>query len=135
MRRLGPMTVGRDGDISLYHVGNNQLHASIYRRALERPGVIALHDAVLQHFFLGSLDRTGYVEEFVHNYGEWIARLRRGFVGESRALGGGSAVFRISHAEADCGGIARRDCPQSGRGANGPAARTERGDLRDSTFF
>ena len=71
MRRLGPMTVGRDGDISLYHVGNNQLHASIYRRALERPGVTALHDAVLQHFFLGSLDRTGYVEEFVHNYGEW----------------------------------------------------------------
>ncbi len=71
MRRSGPVAVGRDGDISLYHIGNNSLHAAIYRRALERPGVTVLHDAVLQHFFLGSLDRAGYVEEFVHNYGEW----------------------------------------------------------------
>jgi glycosyltransferase involved in cell wall biosynthesis len=71
MRRLGPVTVGRDGDVSLYHVGNNPLHAAIYQRALGRPGVTVLHDAVLQHFFLGSLDRPAYTREFVYNYGEW----------------------------------------------------------------
>ena len=28
-------------------------HREIYRQAIERPGVAVLHDAVLQHFFLG----------------------------------------------------------------------------------
>ena len=46
-----------DCDIALYHLGNNALHAEIYRRALEQPGVVVLHDAVLHHFLLGQLDR------------------------------------------------------------------------------
>jgi glycosyltransferase involved in cell wall biosynthesis len=58
-------------DVALYHLGNNRLHAEIYRRALERPGVVVLHDAVLHHFLLGQLDEGAYVEEFVYNYGEW----------------------------------------------------------------
>jgi glycosyltransferase involved in cell wall biosynthesis len=58
-------------DVALYHLGNNRLHAEIYRRALERPGVVVLHDAVLHHFLLGQLDETAFVEEFVYNYGEW----------------------------------------------------------------
>ena len=33
--------------------------------------MVVLHDAVLQHFFLGSLDAGAYVEEFVYNYGPW----------------------------------------------------------------
>jgi glycosyltransferase involved in cell wall biosynthesis len=59
-------------DIALYHIGNNPLHRAIYKRAVDRPGVAVLHDAVLQHFFLSSLDEAGYVGEFVHNYGEWM---------------------------------------------------------------
>lgn len=59
------------GDVSLYHLGNNRLHAEIYRRALEKPGVVVLHDAVLHHFLLGQLQELSYVEEFVYNYGEW----------------------------------------------------------------
>jgi glycosyltransferase involved in cell wall biosynthesis len=58
-------------DVELYHLGNNQLHRRMYVLGLERPGVTVLHDAVLHHFFLGCLDRRAYVEEFVHNYGEW----------------------------------------------------------------
>ncbi len=58
-------------DIALYHIGNNGLHAAIYRRALQHPGVVVLHDAVLQHFLLGQLGETAYVDEFVYNYGEW----------------------------------------------------------------
>jgi len=58
-------------DIALYHVGNNRQHAGIYRRALERPGVVVLHDAVLHHLLLGTLSEEQYVDEFVYNYGGW----------------------------------------------------------------
>jgi glycosyltransferase involved in cell wall biosynthesis len=61
----------------LYHIGNNHLHRAIYDRALERPGVIVLHDAVLHHFFLGTLDEEAYVREFVYNYGDWHIDLAR----------------------------------------------------------
>lgn len=65
-------------DLALYHIGNNHLHREIYERAIQRPGVAVLHDAVLQHFFLGLLDEFHYTGEFVFNYGEWM----RGFAGE-----------------------------------------------------
>lgn len=58
-------------DVHLYHIGNNQLHRAIYERAIDRPGVAVLHDAVLQHLFLGWLSEEAYVHEFVFNYGEW----------------------------------------------------------------
>jgi glycosyltransferase involved in cell wall biosynthesis len=61
----------READLALYHLGNNQLHREIYQRALAEPGVVVLHDAVLHHFFLGSLDRAAYINEFAYNYGEW----------------------------------------------------------------
>ena len=78
LRMHGPVEVapGRS-DIALYHLGNNALHAGIYQRALASPGVVVLHDAVLQHFLLGQLNQNGYVEEFVYNYGEWNRELAR----------------------------------------------------------
>jgi glycosyltransferase involved in cell wall biosynthesis len=66
---------GAPGDVNLYHLGNNGLHREIYRRALERPGVVVLHDAVLNHFMLGTLSREEYISEFVHNYGAWYEEL------------------------------------------------------------
>ena len=57
--------------VHLYHLGNNALHSEIYRKALQEPGVIVLHDAVLHHFLLGHLTRDLYIEEFAYNYGEW----------------------------------------------------------------
>ena len=58
-------------DVRLYHIANNIIHWDIYRRALAEPGVVVLHDALLQHLFMSALDESGYVEEFVFNYGEW----------------------------------------------------------------
>ena len=58
-------------DLALYHVGNNPLHRGIYQRALAHPGVVVLHDAVLQHFLLSYLDEAAYIAEFVYNHGEW----------------------------------------------------------------
>jgi len=72
LRRHGRVeTAPERCDVALYHLGNNRLHAAIYRRALERPGVVVLHDAVLHHFLLGQLDQPAYISEFVYNYGEW----------------------------------------------------------------
>ncbi len=79
LREYGRVEVApRRAGIRLYHLGNNQLHREAYRCALAEPGVVVLHDAVLQHFFLGWLDRAPYIEEFVYNYGEW----NRGLAGE-----------------------------------------------------
>jgi len=64
-------------DVALYHLGNNRLHGEIYQRALENPGVVVLHDAVLHHFLLGHLDEAAYVDEFVYNYGEWSRGVAR----------------------------------------------------------
>jgi glycosyltransferase involved in cell wall biosynthesis len=75
LRKQGDVKVGESGDIALYHVGNNQLHSAIYDQALAHPGVVVLHDAVLQHFFLGRLTAEQYVDEFVFNYGEWTRSL------------------------------------------------------------
>jgi hypothetical protein len=61
--------------VNLYHLGNNQLHAEIYNRALREPGITILHDAVLHHFILGSHSRDDYLTEFVYNYGEWTREL------------------------------------------------------------
>jgi hypothetical protein len=71
LRAFGPVRVNEAGDTNLYHIGNNQLHRAIYALALRAPGVTVLHDAVLQHFFLGAMDEREYVDEFAFNYGEW----------------------------------------------------------------
>jgi glycosyltransferase involved in cell wall biosynthesis len=72
LQGLGDVEMGADrADVQLYHVANNMMHWEIYRRALERPGVVVLHDALLQHLFMGALDEAAYVEEFTFNYGAW----------------------------------------------------------------
>jgi glycosyltransferase involved in cell wall biosynthesis len=80
-------------DVALYQIGNNRLHADIYRAALERPGVVVLHDAVLHHFLLGQLDEAAYVEEFVFNYGEWHRGLARDLWRGRAASGADSRYF------------------------------------------
>jgi glycosyltransferase involved in cell wall biosynthesis len=78
LRKLGDVELNvAPADIHLYHAGNNHLHRDIYARALRNPGVVVLHDAVLQHFFLGSLTEQHYIDEFIYNYGEWHADLAR----------------------------------------------------------
>ena len=72
LRRRGDLrTAPARCDVALYHLGNNNLHAEIYRRALAQPGIVVLHDAVLHHFLLGQLDIGHYCDEFVYNYGAW----------------------------------------------------------------
>jgi glycosyltransferase involved in cell wall biosynthesis len=76
LRALGEVHLdAASADVNLYHLGNNQLHRGTYLRALAQPGVVVLHDAVLHHFLLGTLERGAYLDEFVYNYGEWARGL------------------------------------------------------------
>jgi glycosyltransferase involved in cell wall biosynthesis len=93
LRKLGAVeTAPSECDIALYHVGNNALHRDIYQRALEHPGIVVLHDAVLQHLLLGTLGQEEYVEEFVYNYGECSRELGRQ-LWEQRARSGADARY------------------------------------------
>jgi glycosyltransferase involved in cell wall biosynthesis len=65
----------RPFDALVYHMGNSPVHAEIYERALELPGIIVLHDYVLHHFRLwyaaarrGDVDL--YLREMRARYGE-----------------------------------------------------------------
>ena len=72
LRRNGTVEIApKRCAVPLYHTGNNPLHAAIYQRAIEQPGIVVLHDAVLHHFLLGQLSEKAYLDEFVYNYGEW----------------------------------------------------------------
>ena len=93
MKPLGTVAMNsRSANIALYHLGNNPLHGEIYQRALEKPGVIVLHDAVLHHFLLGAMRDRDYIAEFVYNYGAWNEDLARHFW-EHRARSGGDPRF------------------------------------------
>jgi glycosyltransferase involved in cell wall biosynthesis len=94
LRRHGDVAIRpRHADVALYHLGNNQLHRAIYERALAQPGVAVLHDAVLHHFFLGSLDRDAYIAEFVYNYGEWHRALAEELWAARASSGSDSRYF------------------------------------------
>src|ERR1039457_2138606 len=97
LRRHGRVEVApARSDAALYHLGNNGLHAAVYRRAIVKPGVVVLHDAALNHFFLGQLSEAEYVDEFVYNYGEWNRGLGRELWrggGGAGGGGGGGVVF------------------------------------------
>lgn len=93
LRNFGAVEIAPSGcDVALYHVGNNALHRDIYQRALTHPGVVVLHDAVLQHLLLGMLDANEYVEEFVYNYEEPSRELGRQ-LWEQRARSGADARY------------------------------------------
>jgi glycosyltransferase involved in cell wall biosynthesis len=93
LRQLGTVEIAPEiCDVALYHVGNNALHREIYQRALAEPGIVVLHDAVLQHLLLGMLDGDAYVDEFVYNYGDSARDLGRQ-LWEQRARSGADARY------------------------------------------
>jgi len=93
LRTFGTVDVSSENcDVALYHIGNNALHREIYERAITQPGIVVLHDAVLQHLLLGTLAADQYVEEFVYNYGE-SSRARGRQLWEQRARSGADARY------------------------------------------
>jgi glycosyltransferase involved in cell wall biosynthesis len=68
-------------DLNLYQIGNSSYHRFALNAALRFPGVVVLHDLVLQHLFLGlSVERGNtalYLSEMKRAYGERGAALGR----------------------------------------------------------
>jgi glycosyltransferase involved in cell wall biosynthesis len=68
-------------DLNLYQLGNSSYHRYALNAALRFPGVVVLHDLVLQHLFLGlSVERANvelYVAEMKRAYGDRGAALGR----------------------------------------------------------
>jgi glycosyltransferase involved in cell wall biosynthesis len=68
-------------DLNIYQIGNSTYHRYALNAALRFPGVVVLHDLVLQHLFLGlSVERGDsalYVSEMKRAYGERGAALGR----------------------------------------------------------
>jgi glycosyltransferase involved in cell wall biosynthesis len=61
-------------DAIVYHMGNSQVHAAIWRTMRRVPGVVALHELVLHHFMLGyaamvQRDVERYRAEAIRRYG------------------------------------------------------------------
>jgi glycosyltransferase involved in cell wall biosynthesis len=90
----GEVVVGADGDVNLYQLGNNGLHSAIYERALARPGVVVLHDAVMHHFHLGAFSQAAYLDEFVYCYGRWYRGLAEGLWAERSRSASDERYFR-----------------------------------------
>ena len=68
-------------DLNVYQIGNSSYHRYALNAALRYPGVVVLHDLVLQHLFLGlSVERGDtalYVSEMKRAYGARGAALGR----------------------------------------------------------
>ncbi|MGH9324049.1 MAG: glycosyltransferase family 4 protein [Vicinamibacteria bacterium] len=68
-------------DLNVYQIGNSSFHRFALNAALRHPGVVVLHDLVLQHLFLGfSVERGNtalYVSEMKRAYGEKGAAIGR----------------------------------------------------------
>jgi glycosyltransferase involved in cell wall biosynthesis len=67
-------------DAILYHMGNSQVHAAIWRVMQRVPGVVVLHEFVLHHFMLGYAamvlrDVERYRAEAARRYGAEGARV------------------------------------------------------------
>ena len=75
-----PLDAPGEGRIPLYQMGNNRYHAAVHAAAMERPGVLVLHDLVLHHFLLDRTVGRGDVE----GYREALAR-DHGWIGEAAA--------------------------------------------------
>ncbi len=87
---------GADGRLPLYQMGNNRYHQGVYELAMERPGVLMLHDLVLHHLASETTLESGVVDA----YRERLAR-DHGWLGaqvaEARRWGelGQAALFEL----------------------------------------
>jgi len=87
-----PQGAWPEADLDLYQIGNSPAHVFVYRAALQRPGVVLLHDWNVHDLVLAeSADRGGrraYLREMRRAYGE-----RGSFLGRQIARGLGGEIW------------------------------------------
>ena len=74
-RPVSANTLGQNGRLPLYQMGNNRYHIEVWRLAHETPGVLTLHDLVLHHLLieltLAEGDYEAYRERLEADHG-WL---------------------------------------------------------------
>ena len=79
-RPVAQAACGEGGRLPLYQMGNNPYHEAVLALAMERPGIVTLHDMVLHHLLVEATIAHGR-DEHLDEYREWLAR-DHGWVGE-----------------------------------------------------
>jgi glycosyltransferase involved in cell wall biosynthesis len=93
---LASGAAGEGGRLPLYQMGNNRYHEGVLELALERPGILTLHDLVLHHLLvettLGRADLEAYRRRLTADHG-WIGKL----TGQARQWGelGSATLFEL----------------------------------------
>lgn len=94
---VGADATGRGGRTPLYQMGNNEHHLEVWRLAMERPGVVTLHDLALHHLLVertlaSTEDFDAYAAELARDHG-WIGEV----VGRARRWGelGQAPLFEL----------------------------------------
>lgn len=68
---------GKAGRLPLYQMGNNEYHEAVMELALDRPGVMTLHDVILHHLLvemtLGQARLKPYLDRLVTDHG-WVGQ-------------------------------------------------------------
>ncbi len=93
---IAPDATGAGGRLPVYQMGNNRYHEGVYELAMERPGVLVLHDLVLHHLALETTLGSGKVEPYLERVERehgWVGAA----VGEARRWGdlGQAALFEL----------------------------------------
>ncbi len=78
-RPVADEACGERGRLPLYQMGNNPHHEGVLALAMERPGVVTLHDMVLHHLLVEATMARG--REHLVDYREWLTR-DHGWVGD-----------------------------------------------------
>lgn len=88
---------GVGGRVPLYQMGNNRHHLEVWRLAMERPGIVTLHDLALHHLLVertlaATEDFDAYREELARDHG-WVGEV----VGRARRWGelGQAPLFEL----------------------------------------
>ena len=79
-RPVADEACGEDGRLPLYQMGNNPYHEGVLALAMERPGVVTLHDMVLHHLLVEATIARGGREHLVE-YRERLT-MDHGWVGD-----------------------------------------------------
>ncbi len=87
---------GEDGRLPVYQMGNNRHHVGVLELAMQRPGIVTLHDLVLHHLLvertLAEGDLDGYRRQLIEDHG-WIGEM----AGRARRWGetGSATLFEL----------------------------------------
>ena len=94
--------LGEDGRLPMYHMGNNHHHQAVWDMAVEKPGVLVLHDLVLHHFLIERTVKDGHFDAYTEALDlahGWLGRRAAAHVRRSGVVGNATQFALTAHRE------------------------------------